>query len=152
MDTTQAEREGTLPYYRYRHVVTLADTNIVGNVYFAHHVAWQGKCRELFLRDHAPDVLEELRGSLRLITLRCSCQYFAELMAFDEVEIRMRLRAAQQNRIAMDFEYVVQHAEGKVLAARGDQEIACMRAGPTGVVPCPVPASLMAALRHYQAR
>ena len=39
--------------YEYRHVVGFEETNLVGNVYFARFVSWQGRCRELFLRDHA---------------------------------------------------------------------------------------------------
>ena len=43
-------------YYEYRHVVTFRETNLVGNVYYTNHLEWQGRCRELFLRDHAPEV------------------------------------------------------------------------------------------------
>src|SRR3954465_13977244 len=115
------------PFYSYRHVVGLAETNVVGNVYFSHYLSWQGRCREMFLRDHAPDVVAALGGSLRLITLRCGCQYFAELNALDEVEVRLMLRALQQNRIAMEFDYFAVRSGQLVLAARGEQEIACMQ-------------------------
>ena len=139
-----------VPFYRYRHVVGLSDTNVVGNVYFSHYVTWQGKCREMFLRDHAPGIMDDLRGSLRLITLRCGCQYFAELTAFDEVEIRLMLRGLHQNRIAMEFDYFAVRGEHLVLAARGDQEIACMQFEAGGLRSCPVPESLVVALRAYQ--
>src|SRR5689334_6146148 len=91
--------------YEYRHVVTFQETNLVGNVYYTHHLAWQGRCRELFLREHAPDVIEQLRGDLSLATVRCSCEYFAELSAFDEIIVRMRLLELVQNRITLGFEY-----------------------------------------------
>src|ERR1051326_8390050 len=71
-------------FYEYRHVVSFQETNLVGNVYYTNHLAWQGRCRELFLRDHAPDVIEQLDGELSLATTSCSCEYFAELLAFDE--------------------------------------------------------------------
>jgi enediyne biosynthesis thioesterase len=138
------------PFYRYRHIVGLSETNVVGNVYFSHYVAWQGRCREMFLREHAPDVVAALRGSLRLITLRCGCQYFAELAAFEELEIRLMLRGLQQNRIAMEFDYFAVRAEQLVLAARGDQEIACMQLEAGGLRPCPVPPSLVVALQAYR--
>ena len=35
--------------FEYRHVVSFEETNLVGNVYFANHLSWQGRCRELFL-------------------------------------------------------------------------------------------------------
>jgi enediyne biosynthesis thioesterase len=138
------------PFYSYRHVVGLAETNVVGNVYFSHYLSWQGRCREMFLRDHAPDVVAALGGSLRLITLRCGCQYFAELNALDEVEVRLMLRALQQNRIAMEFDYFAVRSGQLVLAARGEQEIACMQLEEGGLRPCPVPPSLVVALRAYR--
>src|ERR1700675_4195534 len=73
--------------FSYRHVVTFEETNMVGNVYFTQHIAWQGRCRELFLKEHAPSILDELARDLRLVTLRVSCEYFEELSAFDEIEV-----------------------------------------------------------------
>src|ERR1043165_9400905 len=91
--------------YEYRHVVSFEETNLVGNVYYTNHVRWQGRCREMFLHDHAPDVLEGLKEDLVLVTTHLSCDYFAELYALDEVLIRMHLGALKQNRITMFFEY-----------------------------------------------
>src|SRR3954465_1316984 len=93
--------------FEYRHVVGFEETNLVGNVYYANHVRWQGRCREMFLRAHAPSVLEDLtRGGLALVTTRTSCEYLAELSAFDDVLLRMRLGALVQNRIALKFDYI----------------------------------------------
>src|SRR5918911_527010 len=91
--------------YEYRHVVSFEDTNLVGNVYYANHVRWQGRCREMFLRERAPGVLKSLRNEFALVTTRVSCEYLAELAAFDELIIRMRLGSLKQNRIDMSFEY-----------------------------------------------
>src|ERR1043165_9709289 len=98
--TTAAEK-----YYEYRHVVGFEETNLVGNVYYTNHLAWQGRCREMFLREHAPDVVGELSRDLSLAAVRCSCDYYAELGAFDEVIVRMRLAELVQNRITLAFEY-----------------------------------------------
>jgi enediyne biosynthesis thioesterase len=123
----------------------------MGNVYFSHYLVWQGACREMFLRDHAPDVLNDLHGSLRLITLQCGCRYFAELEGFEEVEIQMRLKNVQQNRVEIGFEYFVNRSGQAILTARGEQQIACMRRGPAGLAPCPIPEQLEMALRPYRA-
>ena len=72
-------------FYEYRHVVSFEETNLVGNVYYTNHLSWQGRCRELFLREHAPDVIDELSRGFNLATMSCSCEYLAELAAFDEV-------------------------------------------------------------------
>ena len=132
-------------YFEYRHVVSFQETNLVGNVYYTNHLCWQGRCRELFLRDHAPDVIDELGRGLSLATVRCSCEYFAELMAFDEVIVRMRLAELLQNRVTLVFEYW----RGAELVARGEQQVACMKREGERLVPALVPPSLREALGAY---
>lgn len=135
--------------YEYRHVVGFEETNLVGNVYYASHVRWQGRCREMFLREHAPDILKQLGEGLCLITTRCSCEYFAELGAFDEVLIRMRLGALAQNRVTMTFEYWRRANGDEELVARGEQQIACMSRKGERLEAVPVPRALQEALRAY---
>lgn len=135
--------------YEYRHVVGFEETNLVGNVYYASHVRWQGRCREMFLREHAPDILKQFGEGLCLITTRCSCEYFAELSAFDEVLIRMRLGALAQNRVTMLFEYFRRANGDEELVARGEQQIACMVRKGERLEAVPVPRTLQEALRAY---
>ena len=73
----------------------------------------------------------------------------AELSAFDELIIRMRLGALKQNRITMLFEYWRQSSEGEELIARGEQQVACMQRKGDKVVPVPVPPILRQALIPY---
>ena len=53
-------------HYEWHHIITFEETNLVGNVYYANHIRWQGSCREMFLRAHAPEVLEQLNQDLVL--------------------------------------------------------------------------------------
>ncbi len=131
--------------YEYRHVVGFEETNLIGNVYYANHVRWQGRCREMFLRDRAPEVIEALKHGLVLVTTRVSCEFMAELFAFDEITLRMRLGELAQNRITMNFEYW----RGEELVARGEQQVACMQREGKQVVPVPVPTQLREALKEY---
>ena len=136
-------------FYEYRHRVAFEETNLVGNVYYVNHLRWQGRCRELFLLDHAPSVLEDLARDLSLVTTRCSCEYMAELSAFDEVIVRMRLAGMAQNRMSLAFEYW-RAANGKEeLVARGEQQVACMRRESGQLVAAPVPEALRRALEPY---
>ena len=135
--------------YEYRHVVGFEETNLVGNVYYANHVRWQGRCREMFLRDRAPEVIEALKHGLVLATTRVSCEFMAELVAFDEVILRMRLGELGQNRITMNFEYWRHTPSGEELVARGEQQVACMQREGKQVVPVPVPQQLREALKEY---
>ena len=133
--------------YEYRHRVGFEETNLVGNVYYVNHLSWQGRCREMFLRDHAPQILDDLKDGLALATVRCSCDYLLELEAFDEVVIRMRLGEVVQNRITLLFEYW----RGEELVARGEQQVACMRRQGHETVPTAIPPALREALRPYTA-
>ncbi len=135
--------------YEYHHIVGFAETNLLGNVYYTHYLEWQGRCREMFLRDRAPEVLEALAGDLRLVTVRCSCDYFEELWGMDEVLLRMRLEELTQNRIKMEFEYYRCKDGAEQLVAKGEQQVACMRAEGDGIVPTPVPDALRDALRPF---
>ena len=137
------------PAYQYRHVVGFGDTNLVGNVYFVNHLEWQGRCREMFLRDKAPSVLDALAKGLAMVTTRCSCDYVAELVAFDEVRLDMRLKTIVDNRIAFGFEYRRCNDGADELIATGEQEIACLRVIDGHKAPCDVPAALRAALLPY---
>jgi enediyne biosynthesis thioesterase len=134
-----------MKYYELRHTVGFAETNLIGNVYYVNHLSWQGRCREMFLHDHAPGVLDEIARGLRLATLRCSCEYDDELRAFDEVVVRMSLGALRQTSLLLRFDYYrVNGSTTRV--ARGEQEIACLRDGEAVAVP----EELREALRPYR--
>jgi len=135
--------------YEYRHIVGFEETNLVGNVYYANHVRWQGRCRELFLREHAPQILAQMKEDLCLVTTSCSCEYLSELSAFDEVIVRMRLGTLVQNRISLRFEYWRSTGNAEELVARGEQTVACMQRDGGRLVPTPVPNALREALRSY---
>lgn len=139
-------------FFEYRHVVGFEDTNIVGNVYYVNHVSWQGRCREMFLRTHCPDVVALIAGGLRLVTLRVSCDYLDELTAFDEVCLRMHLIEQRQNRITLGFQYFREHPDTERLVAKGMQEVAAMRLEGAELTATPLPASLQEALRNYSDR
>jgi enediyne biosynthesis thioesterase len=103
----------------------------------------------LFIREHAPSVLSELSNGLSLVTVRCSCNYLAEVLAFDEVLIRMRLASVSQNGLTMAFDYIRRSPAGEELVARAEQQIACMRREGDRSVPTPVPVALREALKQY---
>ncbi|MDT4986519.1 MAG: enediyne core biosynthesis thioesterase [Micromonosporaceae bacterium] len=136
-------------YYEIRHVVGFEETNLVGNVYYVNYLRWQGRCREMFLKEKAPGVLAELREDLKLFTLKVECDFFAEITAFDDLSIRMRLEELTQTQIQFSFEYVQLRAGIENLVATGRQRIACMRGPNTETVPARVPAELREALAPY---
>lgn len=137
-------------YYEIRHTVGFEETNLVGNVYYVNYVRWQGRCREMFLKEKAPAVLEEVRQDLKLFTLKVECEFFAEITAFDELSIRMRLEELTSTQVQFAFDYVHLTTNGEErLVARGRQRIACMRGPNTATVPSRVPEQLREALVPY---
>jgi enediyne biosynthesis thioesterase len=136
-------------YYEIRHTVGFEETNLVGNVYYVNYLRWQGRCREMFLKEKAPAVLAEVREDLKLFTLKVDCEFFAEITAFDELSIRMRLEELTQTQVQFAFDYVQVTDGQENLVARGRQRIACMRGPNTNTVPARVPEALRAALVPY---
>lgn len=137
-------------YFELRHTVGFEETNLVGNVYYVNYLRWQGRCRELFLKERAPDVLAELQDDLKLFTLKVDCEFFAEITAFDELAVRMRLVELAQTQVEFSFDYVrLDPGGGETLVARGRQRVACMRGPNTKTVPARVPESLTRALAPY---
>ncbi|MFC0007320.1 acyl-CoA thioesterase [Micromonospora siamensis] len=138
-----------MKYFEYRHVVGFEETNMVGNVYYVNYLRWQGRCREMFLKDRAPSVLEDLQQDLKLFTLKVDCEFFAELTAFDELSIRMRLTELAQTQVQFGFDYIRLDEHGETLVARGSQRVACMRGPNTRTTPARVPDALVKALQPY---
>jgi enediyne biosynthesis thioesterase len=130
--------------------VGFEETNLVGNVYYVNYLRWQGRCREMFLKERAPDVLADIRDDLKLFTLKVDCEFFAEITAFDELSIQMRLIELAQTQIEFGFDYVRIGAAGdETLVARGRQRVACMRGPNTATAPARVPEALVLALQPY---
>jgi enediyne core biosynthesis thioesterase len=136
-------------YYEYRHVVGFEETNLVGNVYYVNYIRWQGRCREMFVLENASDVLGDLLGSLKLFTLKAECEFIAEIAAFDELSIRLRLEDLTQTQIGLAFDYVRLRDGQEDLIAQGRQRVACMRRTDGRTVPVRVPESLRNALKEY---
>jgi enediyne biosynthesis thioesterase len=134
--------------YVFRHQVMFDETNLVGNVYFAHYLHWQGHCREAFLAAHAPGVLRAVRGgSLVMVTVSCSMEYYAEVFALEVIEIGMSLNALRGNKMDMDYEF---RRDGQ-LVARGAQAVSCLKRTTDGVLPVHVPDELRRALVPFGA-
>ncbi|MER7012731.1 acyl-CoA thioesterase [Saccharopolyspora sp. NPDC000359] len=137
------------PYYEVRHLIGFEETTVVGNVYFVNYLRWQGKCREMFLREHAPEVLAAFGSELVLFTVKVECEFLAELALFDELAIRMTLVDLTRTQIEFGFDYVRPGADGEVLVARGRQRVACINGQGAEARPVAVPASLREALAPY---
>ena len=137
-------------FYEYRHRVCFEETNVVGNVYYSHYVRWQGRCREMFIRDRAPRLLQDLAQGTTLATTRVSCSYYHELAVLDEVVIRMRAGTMTPGRLIMLFQFFRVSENGEeMLVAEGEQEVACVQRIGQQVHPAPLPPALREAVQKY---
>jgi enediyne biosynthesis thioesterase len=137
-------------YFEYRHTVGFEETNLVGNVYYVNYLRWQGRCREMFLKRHCPELLADIRTDLKLFTLNVACDYLAELTAFDDLLIRMRLVELTQTQIEFTFDYLKLTGDDEQLVARGRQRVACMSGRNGHTSPTRVPEPLARALDPYR--
>ncbi len=121
-----------MPSFLYEHVVTFEETNVLGNVYFTNFLKWQGICRELFLKEHTPELLSQLPG-MKIATLHCSCSYYWELYAFDRVTIEMYPGGASEGAKPIEsdvlwicFKYWKDAVPDRLLVGEGEQKLAFM--------------------------
>ena len=137
--------------YEYEHVVGFEETSLVGNVYFTNYLLWQGHCRELFLRDNAPEVLEMMaRREIMFFTHNCTCEYLGEwgFAPLDRVLVRMKLAKFRGGRLTLEFDY--HNADrAETLVAHGHQEIYCKAFRAGAWYPEPFPITLIHALKQY---
>ncbi|VAW99285.1 hypothetical protein MNBD_GAMMA21-2721 [hydrothermal vent metagenome] len=109
-------------FFDYRFTVSFEETNVVGNVYFANYFVWQGKCREQYLCEYAPGVLEDFKAGYGLITKGSSCEYHNESFAFQKILIQMSLEKLTRTGMSMLFDYYREEEDGqRVLLAQGQQ-------------------------------
>ena len=136
--------------FEYKFTTTFEETNVVGNIYFANYLVWQGKCREMFIKEFCPDVLDEINNGLALITLDVSSKYFNQLYAFDQVTMHMNVEAFEKNRMVMNFLYYKDDDGKSELVCQGSQGAASMRLVHGKMCSEPFPNSMVEAIDIYQ--
>lgn len=136
------------PRFEMRHRVTFEDTNAIGNVYFTNFFAWQGKCRECFLLEKAPETFAHLRqGTLRMVTAHASCDYVEEAAAGDALVVRMGLSRYLPFGVGLAFEFA--REDGEVIA-RGRQDVKFLRIVVGNWALCDMPQQMADAVRQYE--
>lgn len=137
-------------YYQHEFITTFEETNVVGNIYFANYAVWQGKCREHFLFEYCPEIIDEINSGLALITLDLSIEYISQLFAFDRVMMKMFLEGKSSSRLLMGFEYYKIQSKGDIeLVARGSQSTIAMRLMNDRLTPVEYPKSIFRVFEEF---
>lgn len=136
-------------YFETQFYATFADTNVVGNVYFANYVHWQGRCREVFFAEICPEVMRDVNDGLLLVTLDLGCRYIDQLHALDRVVMRMNVESLSQNRMMMNFLYYRLESRDEILVCESHQSVAAMRKIGNALTAVPFPDSMLAPIYDY---
>lgn len=108
-----------------RHVMhtTLADSNLVGNLYFACYPAWQGWLRDQFFYEIDPSIYHRRDGSGELLCRSFEMAYLRNAMPFDSVEVTMRIDRLFDCGLQLAFEYFrVESGGSRTKIAYGHQQ------------------------------
>lgn len=131
-------------WFEYEHLVTFADTNAAGSVYFAQFFLWQGECRERLLAQFYPEFAHQFRQGFAMITESAQLDFFHEAALFDRVRVRLSVTELTRSRIAFAFEF---RREGDgALLARGRQAVIWVNSQRH---PCLMPDALYDATADY---
>lgn len=84
---------------------TLQDANLVGNLYFGNYTLFQGRVRDHFFQEAAPEyyVGTGERGELRCLHYRI--EHLREAMPFERIAVRMFLHAVHERGVRLRFDY-----------------------------------------------
>lgn len=113
-------------------------------------VAWQGKCRELFLADHAPNTLRLVaQRHLALQTSSASLELHRLPTHLDEVRLEMRLEGIKCGQIDVRFDYFSVSNGSAIHFATGRQRMSSKRYVGVGIAPCALPTDMLQALSRF---
>jgi len=104
---------------------TLEDSNLVGNVYYANYFIWQGRVRDKFLNDIAPEYLRGSGDDGILVCVSSRLNYLRDAMPFDKIYVTLSINELYERKASLKFEYFRLLDDGKKeKLAVGNQVIA----------------------------
>jgi acyl-CoA thioester hydrolase len=99
-----AEEEPTAPLLSRRIVITYADTDAAGIIYYAAWFPWMERLHTEWLAGHGvrfTNIAERCGASV--VTRATSCEYLAVVRPYDEVEIAMSVGHVGRRSYRMDY-------------------------------------------------
>ncbi len=102
---TADSKEPGVPVAQKVFSTSLQDSNLVGNLYFSNYSAWQGRLRDRFLHDIAPECFDLAQVAAQPECLFFSTHHLREAMPFDSIEARMSVKAMYEGALDLWFDY-----------------------------------------------
>lgn len=98
---------------------TLEDTNIVGNIYYASYIRWQGKAREKIVKNLFKDNLEFIFSNFKMITREVKHKYIKEAKLYETIKIELEYKT-KDIITTLNFKFFDSNNE---LLGKGSQKI-----------------------------
>jgi enediyne core biosynthesis thioesterase len=115
-------------------------------------LSWQGKCRELFLCDHAWETMQRVseRNLILQTTSANLCLHCQPPSNCNRLRTEMRLESLRCGQLLVRFDYRFEQPDGTArYFASGHQKMSSKRQVGAQIVPCPIPCDFLNALRLY---
>jgi len=112
-------------WFVYTFTTTYADTNSVGNVYFANYAIFVGKTRELFFNYAMPN-FDVKTTQFFILTREFSHKFIRETIEFQKLVVK--LRVASYNRKFVELEHIILDAKGATVG-KGKQTLMFVSVG-----------------------
>lgn len=107
--------------YEYRTKVTIGDTNLYQNMYFANFFKLQGVVREQWVHDHVTNYLHEFQSGLVLITKEASNSFIKDFYLYDKVLVSMNF--VKMSKTFTDLRFRFYEESTMELRSEGRQRI-----------------------------
>ncbi len=125
----------------------LAQSNLVGNVYFSNYIFWQEAARDWFVHGVSREYLEEVRPLGEFLCTDVKVKHLNETMPFSTIEVEMTLDALFTSACALSFDYFRVKRNGeRVKLATGSHTAVWYAPSGTGIAVAEIPEGLVEAM------
>ncbi|MDD5410533.1 MAG: SDR family NAD(P)-dependent oxidoreductase [Methylobacter sp.] len=84
---------------------TLEESNLVGNIYYANYISWQGNLRDSYLYSIMPQLFKNTENKQEFVCLHSRINFLRDAMPFDQIRVTLRMWAVGKNGVELEFEY-----------------------------------------------
>jgi acyl-CoA thioesterase FadM len=102
---TAKDADAGIPVSQQVFSTSLQDSNLVGNLYFSNYSAWQGRLRDRFLHDIAPECFDLPKLGAQPECLFFSTHHLREAMPFDNIKVQMSVKTMFEGALDLWFDY-----------------------------------------------
>jgi enediyne polyketide synthase len=141
-------RPGQPPTFRATFNTTREQSNIVGNIYFAHFTSWQGEALDAMIAKLHPEYARSRTGELRV--RHVVMEHFREAMPYEQVEVQLHLTGLWERGLSISAEVFRRDGEHLVKLAAGEVDGTWYAPDAEGVwATAPLPSDLVAKLEPF---